>query len=113
MESHQEGWFVCEDHCGKKFKNQKFLQAHLLRVNEQQEMNEDRCYAFSDFKNSIASADSDPRLFSPINQIEDEQVPDNTRKLTDDFKLPQVEPFGAVTEKKPEDEQTIVLGESV
>lgn len=36
MEVHGEGWVICEDHCGRKFKSQKYLEAHLARVEEHQ-----------------------------------------------------------------------------
>jgi len=28
---HNEGWFICEQHCGKKFKSKKLLDAHVQR----------------------------------------------------------------------------------
>ena len=35
MEFHQEGWYICNDHCGKKFKNEKLFDAHLNRIDIQ------------------------------------------------------------------------------
>lgn len=34
LEEHDEGWLICNEHCGKKFKSQKYLDAHLARVKE-------------------------------------------------------------------------------
>lgn len=32
MEVHNEGWFICENHCGKKFKTENQFLSHVQRV---------------------------------------------------------------------------------
>lgn len=32
QEKHDIGWHICENHCGKQFKNKNYLDAHLKRV---------------------------------------------------------------------------------
>ena len=34
MEVHDEGWFICENHCGKKFKTEALFQSHIHRVKD-------------------------------------------------------------------------------
>ena len=56
---------MCEDHCGKQYKNQNNLDAHLKRVNNQMEKTKNRMRAFQseigidgdlDFGQSIESS---------------------------------------------------------
>lgn len=44
LEKHDLGWFVCDDHCGKKFQSQKLLEMHVERVNENEKHKFDRIY---------------------------------------------------------------------
>ena len=32
MEVHDEGWVICENHCGKKFKTENLFQSHIVKV---------------------------------------------------------------------------------
>lgn len=32
MSIHGEGWFICEEHCGKKFSSIKLLDSHMQRI---------------------------------------------------------------------------------
>ena len=32
FEVHEAGYFVCEKHCGRRFKSAKFLNMHLERI---------------------------------------------------------------------------------
>jgi hypothetical protein len=51
MERHEIGWIICEEHCGRKFKSEIFLNAHLERVEEQIEKLNSKLYNFqSDYQ---------------------------------------------------------------
>ena len=46
MDFHQEGWFICYDHCGKKSKNQKLYDAHLNRIDLKIQKYNDQIFDF-------------------------------------------------------------------
>ena len=47
LKEHDEGWYICEEHCGKKFKKQKNLDAHLERVNNNENRKNKQIYNFT------------------------------------------------------------------
>ena len=64
QEEHDQGWFICEHHCGKRFKQEKTYQAHMSRVEQMETLKRLKVYEFqsSDFRppfGSIASEDED------------------------------------------------------
>ena len=66
LDFHDEGWFVCEQHCGKKFKNEKAYLAHIARIEDNEQLKRLRIYEFqsSDFKapfGSVHSQDSESK----------------------------------------------------
>lgn len=46
LDEHDEGWLICEDHCGKKFSYQKNLDAHLERVAANRAKHAEQVYTF-------------------------------------------------------------------
>ena len=47
LEQHDDGWFRCVDHCGKKFRFKKMLDAHIQRVEEINAIKNDQMYSFT------------------------------------------------------------------
>ena len=47
-EVHEQGFFVCEEHCGRRFKSQRYLSDHLKRVAEKDRRKRQRLFICSE-----------------------------------------------------------------
>ena len=108
LEEHDEGWIICEDHCGKKFRSQKNLDSHVKRIQERQK----QIYTFQSecglpFGESVKSplnlsVEQGQQSFKSISSLESnedfdqkflvlEQPPSKKQKIEDDGVKPVID----------------------
>ena len=71
LKVHDEGWFICQDHCGRKFDKQKSLDAHLKRIEQTMAKKNQQIYNFdSDARFTIGMSMNSRKSSLSIESVE-------------------------------------------
>ena len=73
MNVHEEGWVICTEHCGRKFKAERFLEAHLERVTEQARIKKERFYSFQSINEAESISNLEKSLQSSIGSVKSDE----------------------------------------